>query len=52
MVESIMSENKNLIEGATGAWEVVLGLEVHAQVMSQAKLFSSAPTKFRVHSRP
>ncbi|MBG52923.1 MAG: Asp-tRNA(Asn)/Glu-tRNA(Gln) amidotransferase subunit GatB [Alphaproteobacteria bacterium] len=41
-----MSENKNLIEGATGAWEVVLGLEVHAQVMSQAKLFSSAPTKF------
>lgn len=41
-----MSENKNLIEGATGAWEVVLGLEVHAQVTSQAKLFSSAPTKF------
>jgi len=41
-----MSENKNLIEGATGAWEVVLGLEVHAQVMSQAKLFSSAPTRF------
>ncbi|MEQ9520839.1 MAG: Asp-tRNA(Asn)/Glu-tRNA(Gln) amidotransferase subunit GatB [Parvibaculum sp.] len=46
MVESIMSEKKNLIEGATGAWEIVLGLEVHAQVMSQAKLFSSAPTKF------
>ena len=34
------------IEGATGAWEVVIGLEVHAQVLSQAKLFSGAPTAF------
>ena len=34
------------IEGATGAWEVVVGLEVHAQVTSQAKLFSGASTKF------
>ncbi len=41
-----MSENKNLIEGATGSWEVVLGLEVHAQVASSAKLFSGAPTEF------
>ena len=34
------------IEGATGAWEVVIGLEVHAQVVSQAKLFSGAATAF------
>ncbi|MFN6953285.1 MAG: Asp-tRNA(Asn)/Glu-tRNA(Gln) amidotransferase subunit GatB [Acetobacteraceae bacterium] len=34
------------IEGATGPWEVVIGLEVHAQVLSQAKLFSGAPTAF------
>ncbi|MBV9750595.1 MAG: Asp-tRNA(Asn)/Glu-tRNA(Gln) amidotransferase subunit GatB [Acetobacteraceae bacterium] len=34
------------IEGATGAWEVVVGLEVHAQVISQAKLFSGAATAF------
>ncbi|MBU3078893.1 Asp-tRNA(Asn)/Glu-tRNA(Gln) amidotransferase subunit GatB [Sphingomonas sp. XMGL2] len=34
------------LEGATGAWEVVIGLEVHAQVTSEAKLFSGASTKF------
>ena len=34
------------IEGATGAWEVVIGLEVHAQVTSKAKLFSGAATDF------
>ena len=34
------------IEGTTGPWEVVVGLEVHAQVVSQAKLFSGAPTAF------
>jgi aspartyl-tRNA(Asn)/glutamyl-tRNA(Gln) amidotransferase subunit B len=34
------------IEGATGAWEVVIGLEVHAQVISNAKLFSGAATSF------
>ncbi|UYH51789.1 Asp-tRNA(Asn)/Glu-tRNA(Gln) amidotransferase subunit GatB [Candidatus Kirkpatrickella diaphorinae] len=34
------------IEGATGAWEVVIGLEVHAQIVSQSKLFSGAPTAF------
>ncbi len=39
-------ENKNLIEGATGQWEVVVGLEVHAQVVSEAKLFSGAATAF------
>ena len=35
-----------LIEGKTGAWEIVIGLEVHAQAISKAKLFSGADTKF------
>ena len=34
------------IEGSTGTWEVVVGLEVHAQVISRAKLFSGAATDF------
>jgi aspartyl-tRNA(Asn)/glutamyl-tRNA(Gln) amidotransferase subunit B len=34
------------IHGATGEWEVVIGLEVHAQVASKAKLFSGASTEF------
>ena len=34
------------IQGATGEWEVVIGLEVHAQVTSAAKLFSGASTEF------
>ncbi|MXO66520.1 Asp-tRNA(Asn)/Glu-tRNA(Gln) amidotransferase subunit GatB [Altericroceibacterium endophyticum] len=34
------------IQGATGEWEVVIGLEVHAQVTSEAKLFSSSSTSF------
>ena len=34
------------IQGATGTWEMVIGLEVHAQVMSNSKLFSGAPTAF------
>ncbi|HEY2616568.1 MAG TPA: Asp-tRNA(Asn)/Glu-tRNA(Gln) amidotransferase subunit GatB [Acetobacteraceae bacterium] len=34
------------IEGSTGAWEAVVGLEVHAQVISRAKLFSGAATDF------
>jgi aspartyl-tRNA(Asn)/glutamyl-tRNA(Gln) amidotransferase subunit B len=36
----------NLIAGATGDWEIVIGLEVHAQVASKAKLFSGASTTF------
>ena len=35
-----------LIEGETGDWEVVIGLEVHAQIISTAKLFSGAATEF------
>src|SRR5213078_3681975 len=37
-----MSDTSKLIEGRTGPWEVVLGLEVHAQVASNAKLFAGA----------
>ncbi|MGN6374157.1 MAG: Asp-tRNA(Asn)/Glu-tRNA(Gln) amidotransferase subunit GatB [Sphingomonas sp.] len=39
-------ESTYRIQGATGEWEVVIGLEVHAQVTSQAKLFSGASTAF------
>ena len=35
-----------LIQGRTGEWEVVIGLEVHAQAMTEAKLFSGAATAF------
>ena len=35
-----------LVEGATGPWEVVIGIECHAQVTSQSKLFSTASTEF------
>ena len=42
-----MSERKpKLLDGATGPWEVVIGLEVHAQVSSKSKLFSGASTEF------
>lgn len=34
------------LQGATGDWEVVIGLEVHAQVISESKLFSGSSTKF------
>ena len=36
----------NLIKGETGDWEIVIGIEVHAQIVSNSKLFSSASTKF------
>src|SRR6202045_1329548 len=38
--------NSKLIKGTTGDWEIVIGIEVHAQVTSQAKLFSGASTAF------
>src|ERR1700732_267078 len=38
--------NAKLIKGATGDWEVVIGMEVHAQVTSNSKLFSGASTEF------
>ena len=39
-------KGKYLIEGEKGKWEVVIGLEVHAQVSSNSKLFSGSSTKF------
>lgn len=38
--------NEYRIQGATGEWEVVIGLEVHAQITTQSKLFSGAATAF------
>jgi aspartyl-tRNA(Asn)/glutamyl-tRNA(Gln) amidotransferase subunit B len=40
------TSNPNLIRGADGDWEVVIGMEVHAQVNSESKLFSGASTTF------
>ena len=40
------SKSDKLIRGATGDWEVVIGMEVHAQVASKSKLFSGASTEF------
>lgn len=39
-------ENKNLYKGETGVWEVVIGMEIHAQAVSKSKLFSGAATAF------
>src|ERR1700741_74484 len=41
-----MSQDSKVIEGRTGPWEIVLGLEVHAQVASKSKLFSGAAVGF------
>ncbi|MFY9829237.1 MAG: Asp-tRNA(Asn)/Glu-tRNA(Gln) amidotransferase subunit GatB, partial [Rhodoplanes sp.] len=47
MNEAVRSATKSkLIRGATGDWEVIIGMEVHAQVTSHAKLFSGASTEF------
>ncbi len=40
------NKNSKLLKGATGDWEIVVGMEVHAQVKSNAKLFSGASTEF------
>jgi aspartyl-tRNA(Asn)/glutamyl-tRNA(Gln) amidotransferase subunit B len=49
MVDSMSAmgtRQSKLIEGTTGPWEIVIGMEVHAQVLSQSKLFSGASTAF------
>jgi aspartyl-tRNA(Asn)/glutamyl-tRNA(Gln) amidotransferase subunit B len=47
MNEAVRSPKASkLIHGATGDWEIIVGLEVHAQVASRAKLFSGASTEF------
>ena len=43
---NLTSGNSKLVKGARGEWEVVVGMEIHAQVTSQAKLFSGASTAF------
>jgi aspartyl-tRNA(Asn)/glutamyl-tRNA(Gln) amidotransferase subunit B len=45
-VMNVQTSSSKLIKGATGDWEIVIGLEVHAQVNSKAKLFSGAATAF------
>ncbi|MDE2181662.1 MAG: Asp-tRNA(Asn)/Glu-tRNA(Gln) amidotransferase subunit GatB [Alphaproteobacteria bacterium] len=40
------STDSRYIQGSTGPWEIVIGLEVHCQVLSKAKLFSGASTEF------
>jgi aspartyl-tRNA(Asn)/glutamyl-tRNA(Gln) amidotransferase subunit B len=40
------ADPKKLIKGATGDWEIVIGMEIHAQVTSNAKLFSGSSTAF------
>ena len=46
LVDTRTPEPKRFIAGATDDWEVIIGLEVHAQVTSNAKLFSGASTEF------
>ncbi len=41
-----IADKKDWIKGATGDWEIIVGLEVHAQVQSKAKLFSGASAEF------
>ena len=43
---NVQNKPSKLIRGTTGDWEVVVGMEVHAQVTSKAKLFSGASTEF------
>jgi aspartyl-tRNA(Asn)/glutamyl-tRNA(Gln) amidotransferase subunit B len=43
---NVSAKPSKLIKGATGDWEMVIGLEVHAQVTSNSKLFSGASTEF------
>jgi aspartyl-tRNA(Asn)/glutamyl-tRNA(Gln) amidotransferase subunit B len=46
LVDTRTPDPKRFIPGATGDWEVIIGMEVHAQVLSKAKLFSGASTEF------
>ncbi|MDB5525689.1 MAG: gatB [Rhizobium sp.] len=46
LVDVRTPDPKRFIAGATGDWEVIIGLEVHAQVTSRSKLFSGASTEF------
>ncbi|MGN6771006.1 MAG: Asp-tRNA(Asn)/Glu-tRNA(Gln) amidotransferase subunit GatB [Rhizobiaceae bacterium] len=46
IVDTRTPDPKRLVPGATGDWEIIVGMEVHAQVTSNAKLFSGASTAF------
>ena len=46
LVDVRTPDPKRFIPGATGDWEVIIGMEVHAQVLSNSKLFSGASTEF------
>jgi aspartyl-tRNA(Asn)/glutamyl-tRNA(Gln) amidotransferase subunit B len=46
IIDTRKPDRNALIPGATGDWEVVVGMEIHAQVTSEAKLFSGASTAF------
>ena len=46
LVDTRTPDPKRLIPGATGDWEIIIGMEVHAQVTSESKLFSGASTAF------
>jgi len=46
LVDARQPDPKRFIAGATGDWEVIIGMEVHAQVSSRSKLFSGASTAF------
>ena len=43
---TIHTKPQNLVQGATGDWEIIVGMEIHAQVTSRSKLFSGASTAF------
>ncbi|GAB5507735.1 MAG: Asp-tRNA(Asn)/Glu-tRNA(Gln) amidotransferase subunit GatB [Rhizobiaceae bacterium] len=46
IVDTRQPDPKRFISGATGDWEIIVGMEVHAQVTSESKLFSGASTSF------
>ncbi|MET3590040.1 aspartyl-tRNA(Asn)/glutamyl-tRNA(Gln) amidotransferase subunit B [Bartonella silvatica] len=46
IVDTRTPDSKRFISGLTGDWEVIIGMEVHAQIISNSKLFSGASTKF------
>ncbi|NMG38641.1 Asp-tRNA(Asn)/Glu-tRNA(Gln) amidotransferase subunit GatB [Chelativorans sp. ZYF759] len=46
LVDTRLPDPKRLISGATGDWEITIGMEIHAQVTSNSKLFSGASTSF------
>jgi len=52
LIDTRTPDAKRLIPGATGDWEIIIGLEVHAQVISEAKLFSGASIAFGAAPMP